>query len=88
MEKEDVTHKVIDCAYQVYNNLGFGFLESVYRKAMVIEIEPSGLRVQQERLLKVLYGDQIVGDRSGLYLIDVSPSAKRMRVSGRSSEAV
>ena len=62
MEKEDVTHKVIGCAYQVYNNLGFGFLESVYRKAIVIEIEASGLRVQQESPLKVLYRDQIVGD--------------------------
>ncbi|MBU1054195.1 MAG: GxxExxY protein [Proteobacteria bacterium] len=50
MEKEDVTHKVIGCAYQVYNYLGFGFLESVYRKAIVIEIEASGLRVQQESL--------------------------------------
>ena len=88
MEKEDVTHKVIGCAYQVYNNLGFGFLESVYRKAMVIEIEASGLRVQQESPLKVLYRDQIVGDRSGLDLIGVSFSAKRMRVSGRSSGAV
>ena len=62
MEKEDVTHKVIGCAYQVYNNLGFGFLESVYRKAMVIEIEASGLRVHQESPLKVLYRDQVVGD--------------------------
>ena len=62
MEKEDLTHKVIGFAYQVYNNLGFGFLESVYRKAMVIEIEASGLRVQQESPLKVLYRDQIGGD--------------------------
>jgi len=62
VEKEDVTHKVIGCAYQVYNKLGFGFLESVYRKAMVIEIEASGLRVQQESPLKVLYRDQVVGD--------------------------
>jgi len=62
VEKEDITHKVIGCAYQVYNNLGFGFLESVYRKAMVIEIEDSGLRVQQESPLKVLYRDKIVGN--------------------------
>ena len=88
MEKEDVTHKVIGYAYQVYNNLGFGFLESVYRKAMVIEIEASGLRLRQESALKVLYKDQIVADRSGLDLIGVSPSAKRLRVSGRSSGAV
>ena len=62
VEKEDITHKVIGCAYQVYNNLGFGFLESVYRKTMVIEIEASGLRVQQESPLKVRYRDQVVGD--------------------------
>ena len=62
MDKKDVTHKVIGCAYQVYNNLGFGFLESVYRKAMVIEIEASGLRVQPESPLKVHYRDQVVGD--------------------------
>ena len=70
MEKEDITHKVIGCAYQVYNNLGFGFLESVYRKAMVIEIEDSGLRVQQESPLKVLYRDKIVGNFFADLLVD------------------
>ena len=30
MKHEEITHKVIGCAYQVYNQLGFGFLESVY----------------------------------------------------------
>lgn len=62
MEKEGLTHKVIGCAYQVYKRLGFGFLESVYRKAMVIEIEASALRVQQECPLKVHYREQVVGD--------------------------
>jgi len=62
VEIEDLTHKVIGCAYQVYNNLGFGFLESVYRKAMVIELEASGLRVLQESPLQVHYKDQVVGD--------------------------
>ena len=57
-----MTHKVIGCAYQVYNSLGFGFLESVYRRAMVIEIEISGMQVKQESPLKVHYRDQIVGD--------------------------
>ncbi|MBU3947278.1 MAG: GxxExxY protein [Proteobacteria bacterium] len=62
MDKDDLTHKVIGCAYQVYNKLGFGFLESVYRKAMVIEIETSGLEVQQESPLKVHYRGQVVGN--------------------------
>ena len=30
MEQEDLTHKIIGCAYKVYNRLGFGFLESIY----------------------------------------------------------
>ncbi|MBI9085436.1 MAG: GxxExxY protein [Desulfobacterales bacterium] len=62
MEKEDLTHKVIGCAYQVYNTLGFGFLESVYRKAMVVELEAGGIRTEQESPLRVAYRDQIVGD--------------------------
>jgi len=62
LDKDDLTHKVIGCAYQVYNKLGFGFLESVYRKAMVIEIETSGLEVQQESPLKVHYRGQVVGN--------------------------
>jgi len=62
VEKEGLTRKVIGCAYQVYKRLGFGFLESVYRKAMVIEIEAADLRVQQESPLKVHYREQVVGD--------------------------
>jgi GxxExxY protein len=62
MEYEDITHKIIGCAYTVYKKLGFGFLESVYRKAMVIELAKSGLRVEEEKPLQVYYDDQVVGD--------------------------
>ena len=41
MEYEDITHKIIGAAYRVYNQLGFGFLESVYKKAMIIELPKS-----------------------------------------------
>ncbi|MBW1691787.1 MAG: GxxExxY protein [Deltaproteobacteria bacterium] len=36
MKHEEITHKIIGSAYKVYNELGFGFLESVYKKAMFI----------------------------------------------------
>jgi len=62
MELEELTHKIIGAAYQVFNQLGFGFLESVYQKAMVIELGKSDLDVEAEKPLKVYYGDQIVGD--------------------------
>ena len=62
MEFEELTHKIIGCAYKVFNELGFGFLESVYKKAMIIELSKSRLKVESEKLLKVYYDNKVVGD--------------------------
>lgn len=62
MEHEELTHRIIGCAYQVYNQLGFGFLESVYKKAMILELVKNDLRAEEEKHLKVYYDDQVVGD--------------------------
>ena len=62
MEYEELTHKIIGCAYNVFNELGFGFLESVYKKAMLIELTKNNLKVEAEKSLKVYYDNQIVGD--------------------------
>ena len=62
MEKEDITQKVIGAAYRVFNTLGFGFLESVYKKGMAIELTKSSLKVEEEKPLKVYYDNEIVGD--------------------------
>ena len=62
MEYEELTHKIIGSAYKVFNQLGFGFLESVYQKAMIIELPKMELKVEAERPLKVFYDDQVVGE--------------------------
>ncbi len=62
MEHEEITHKIIAAAYQVFNKLGFGFLESVYKKGMTIELSKDNLKVEAEKPLKVYYDDQAVGD--------------------------
>ena len=67
MEFEDITREIIGAAYRVFNALGFGFLESVYRKAMLIELKKKGLKVEDEKPLKVYYEDQVVGD----FFIDI-----------------
>jgi GxxExxY protein len=64
MEYESLTHGIIGCAYRVFNQLGFGFLESVYRKAMVIELEKAGLKTEEEKSLEVYYDNTVVGDFS------------------------
>ena len=61
MEHEELTHKIIGCAYTVYKKLGFGFLESIYRKAMIIELNKAGLKVEEEMPLEVYYDDIVVG---------------------------
>ena len=59
MKNEELTHKIIGCAYKVFNQLGFGFLESVYKKAMIIELAKSKLKAEEEKPLKVYYDSQV-----------------------------
>ena len=62
MKHEELTRKIIGSAYNVYNQLGFGFLESVYRKSMVIELNKTNLKVEEEVPLKVYYDGKVVGE--------------------------
>ncbi len=52
MEYRELTEKVIGCAYCVYNKMGFGFLESVYEKCMLIELRKAGLNAEHKSLLQ------------------------------------
>jgi len=62
MKHEEITHRIIGCAYKVYNQLGFGFLESVYKKAMIIELQKQNFQIEEEKPLKVYYDNKIVGE--------------------------
>lgn len=64
MEDEKITHKIIGCCYRVYNALGFGYLESVYQKAMSIELTKAGLIHELESPLTVFYENHVVGNFS------------------------
>ena len=61
-ESEELTGKIIGCAYTVYNTMGYGFLESVYEKCMVFELENVGLNVKAQQPVTVRYGERIVGE--------------------------
>jgi GxxExxY protein len=58
----DITEEIIEAFYAVYNELGYGFLESVYENAMVIVLRQVGLRVEQQVAIPVFFRGQIVGD--------------------------
>lgn len=62
MRYEDITEKIIGAAYRVYNTLGFGFLESVYEKSMVIELDKIELNVASQHPIQVYYEEELVGE--------------------------
>lgn len=62
MIHKDITEKVIKAFYNVYNSLGYGFLEKVYENAMLIELKKMGLDVHRQMPIKVSYEEQVVGE--------------------------
>jgi GxxExxY protein len=61
MLDDPLTEKIIGCAYKVYNTLGAGFLESVYKHALAIELEKARLPFFAEAPIAVYYDGMIVG---------------------------
>ena len=53
--EERLTHSIIGAFFQVYNRLGFGFLESVYVQALERELRARGLRVGREVAVRIYY---------------------------------
>ena len=72
LQHADVTEKIIAAAFAVYSELGYGFLESVYKKTMQMELHQSGFKCEIECPIQVKYRNAIVGDfRADLFVNDV-----------------
>ncbi len=67
MEFEDITEKIIGCAYKVYNTMGYGFLESVYEKCLLIELRKAGLKSEYQKPIIVNYEGEVVGN----FIVDI-----------------
>ncbi|MFZ5518660.1 MAG: GxxExxY protein [Candidatus Zhuqueibacterota bacterium] len=70
MELASLTEKIIGCAYNVYNMLGFGFLESVYENALTIELKTMGFAVERQKPIKVYYEGVVVGNFKADIIVD------------------
>ena len=64
---KEFTSKILKIFYDVYNELGYGFLERVYQNALFYELEQFGFKVDAQKKIKVYYKDLIVGD----YVADI-----------------
>jgi GxxExxY protein len=61
MESE-LTEKIIGCAYEVFKELGSGYLEKVYENAMMVELAKRGLSAVQQAQIDVSYKNVVVGE--------------------------
>ena len=67
LQEEDLSYVVRGCIYEVFKELGPGFLEKVYENALAFEVRETGLRVKQQAPIQVRYRGQVMGD----YLADL-----------------
>ena len=62
MLHEEITSIILAAYYDVYNKLGYGFLEKVYENALILELQKRCLTVKQQFPIKVYYDGQVIGE--------------------------
>ncbi len=70
MIEEELTGQIIKVFYQVYNTLGYGFIESVYHNAMIIELTNAAFQVESQKPIAVFYNARVVGTFAADLVVD------------------
>ena len=68
--EEDITNKIIEIFYYVYNELGYGFLEKVYERAMCVAFRNAGIKFVSQFPVKVIFEGEVVGNYIADFLIE------------------
>lgn len=67
---KELAYAIVGAAMEVHNQLGPGFLEVVYRKALIYELTLRGILVEEEKPLPVYYKGQLVGEYRSDIVVD------------------
>ncbi len=67
---EELTEKIINCYYEVYNTLGHGFLEKIYENALIIRLTSLGFICIQQSPIAVWFDGQVVGNYFADIIVD------------------
>lgn len=67
IQYSDLTEKILGACFEVQNELGVGFLESVYRNALMLVLQENGMNVRQEVALDVCFR----GKKIGRFIADI-----------------
>ncbi len=66
----DLSYKVLGALFDVWNKVGFGYKENVYRKAVAAALRSVGLLVKEQVYTKIIYQDQVIGRCYFDFLVD------------------
>jgi GxxExxY protein len=70
--KDELTYKIIGCAMAVHSALGNGFQETIYQRALAIELEIAGINFKREVEMPIYYNGQSIGTRRVDFLIETN----------------
>lgn len=62
LKYKEITDVILNSFYEVYNELGDGFLESVYENALYMVLKEHGLSVERQKNISVIFRGNVVGD--------------------------
>ena len=69
-EFDELSHRIIGCAIEVHRNLGPGFEERLYQRALAREFEAAGLDFSREQWLKIFYKGHKIGTKRLDFLVE------------------
>src|SRR6266436_6592060 len=67
---QETTQRIIGAAFEVHDQLGYGFLERVYQRALQVELLRRGATAEMERKIQVQYKGVVVGDYDADLIVD------------------
>jgi GxxExxY protein len=66
----EITEKIIGAAFEVHRELGYGFLERVYQRALQVELLRAGVSAEIEKRIQVKYKGVLVGEYDADLIVD------------------
>jgi GxxExxY protein len=70
MKYEDLTRKIIGCAMEVHKQIGNGFQEVIYQRALAIEMQLQGLNFSREQEMQINYKGYEIGTRRADFFVE------------------
>ena len=67
---KELTDKILKAFFDVYNEMGYGFLERVYQNSLFIELKARGFKVEAQKQIKVFYKGYEVGEYYADIVVD------------------